>query len=140
MKLPIIVESGRVPTRAHATDAGLDLYATETRRIDPHESVLIGTGVRTAIPVGYVGKLHIRSSLGAKKNLGLANDVGIIDSDYRGEIKAAVQNRGRVSQLVTAGDKIAQLIVETIELPDVEIVDELPPTERGAGGFGSTGQ
>lgn len=140
MKLPIIVDSGRVPTRAHATDAGLDLYAAETRRTDPHENVLIGTGIRTAIPVGYVGKLYIRSSLGAKKNLGLANDVGIIDSDYRGEIKAAVQNRGRVSQLVTAGDKIAQLIVETIELPDVEIVDELPPTERGAGGFGSTGQ
>lgn len=128
-----------LPTRAHPTDAGLDLAASETTHIAPGVVTLVPTGVAVAIPEGHVGLLAARSSLATKKAMTLANGVGIIDSDYRGEIKVPVIPLDDCHNLIQAGQKIAQLIIMPIALPTVEVVSELPDSERGHGGFGSTG-
>ena len=128
-----------VPTRAHPTDAGLDLAASETTQVAPRIVTLIPTGIAVAIPEGHVGILAARSSLATKKAMTLANGVGIIDSDYRGEIKIPIIPLDGCHNLIQAGQKIAQLIILPIALPTVEVVAELPDSERGAGGFGSTG-
>lgn len=126
------------PTRAHEQDAGLDLCAATQVMINPHETQKIPLGVKVAIPQNHVGLLVVRSSLG-KRDLGLANDVGIIDSGFTGELCALVQNRGRVSQVVRAGERIAQLILIPIIIPTIIKVDRLEETARNTGGFGSTG-
>ena len=131
--------SADLPTRAHPTDAGLDLYAAETVHVIPNQVTLVPTGVAVAIPEGHVGILAARSSLASKKSMTLANGVGIIDSDYRGEIKVPIIPLDGCHNLIQAGQKIAQLIILPIALPAVEVVDELPSTERGVGGFGSSG-
>ena len=128
-----------VPTRAHPTDAGLDLYAAETVQIAPRVVTLVPTGIAVAIPDGYFGLLAARSSLATKKAMTLANGVGIIDSDYRGEIKIPIIPLDGCHNLIQAGQKIAQLIILPIALPTVEVVAELPESVRGLGGFGSTG-
>ena len=128
-----------LPTRAHPTDAGLDLAASETTQVAPRVVTLVPTGIAVAIPEGHVGLLAARSSLAAKKAMTLANGVGIIDSDYRGEIKIPIIPLDGCHNLIQAGQKIAQLIIMPIALPTVEVVSELPDSERGHGGFGSTG-
>lgn len=128
-----------LPTRAHPTDAGLDLAASETTHIAPGVVTLVPTGIAVAIPEGHVGLLIARSSLAAKKAMTLANGIGIIDSDYRGEIKVPIIPLDGCHNLIQAGQKIAQLIIMPIALPTVEVVAELPDSERGQGGFGSTG-
>ena len=127
-----------LPTRAHPTDAGLDLAASETTHIAPRVVTLVPTGIAVAIPEGHVGILAARSSLAAKKAMTLANGVGIIDAAYRGEIKVPIIPLDGCHNLVQAGQKIAQLIILPIALPTVEVVSELPDSERGNGGFGST--
>ena len=129
----------KLPTRAHPTDAGLDLAASETTHIAPGVVTLVPTGIAVAIPDGYFGLLAARSSLAAKKAMTPANGVGVIDSDYRGEIKVPVIPLDGCHNLIQAGQKIAQLIILPIALPAVEVVSELPDSERGNGGFGSTG-
>lgn len=128
-----------LPTRAHPTDAGLDLHAAETVQIPPRVVTLVPTGIAVAIPAGHVGLLVARSSLAVKKAMTLANGVGVIDADYRGEIKVPIIPLDGCHNLIQAGQKIAQLIILPIALPAVEVVDELPSTERGVGGFGSSG-
>ena len=128
-----------VPTRAHPTDAGLDLAASETTHIAPGVVTLVPTGIAVAIPDGYFGLLAARSSLAVKKAMTLANGVGIIDSDYRGEIKVPIVSLDGCHNLIQAGQKIAQLIILPIALPTVEVVSVLPESVRGHGGFGSTG-
>lgn len=128
-----------VPTRAHPTDAGLDLAASETTHIAPGVVTLVPTGVAVAIPAGHVGLLAARSSLATKKAMTLANGVGVIDAGFRDEIKVPVIPLDGCHNLIQAGQKIAQLIILPIALPTVEVVAELPDSERGAGGFGSTG-
>ena len=128
-----------LPTRAHPTDAGLDLAACETTHIAPRVVTLVPTGVAVAIPEGHVGILAARSSLAAKKAMTLANGIGIIDSDYRGEIKIPIIPLDGCHNLIQAGQKIAQLIILPIATPTVEVVSVLPESARGLGGFGSTG-
>lgn len=128
-----------LPTRAHPTDAGLDLCAAETVQIAPRVVTIVPTGVAVAIPEGHVGILAARSSLASKKSMTLANGVGVIDSDYRGEIKIPIIPLDGCHNLIQAGQKIAQLIILPIALPTVEVVSELPESVRGLGGFGSTG-
>ena len=128
-----------LPTRAHPTDAGLDLAASETTHIAPGVVTLVPTGVAVAIPEGHVGILAARSSLAVKKAMTLANGVGVIDSDYRGEIKVPIIPLDGCHNLIQAGQKIAQLIIIPIALPTIEVVTELPDSERGHGGFGSSG-
>ena len=127
-----------VPTRAHPTDAGLDLAACETTHIAPGVVTLVPTGIAVAIPEGHVGLLAARSSLAAKKSMTLANGVGIIDSDYRGEIQVPIVTTDGCHNLIQAGTRIAQLLILPIALPTIEFVTELPETARGDGGFGSS--
>ena len=128
-----------VPTRAHPTDAGLDLAASETTHIAPGVVTLVPTGIAVAIPDGYFGLLAARSSLAVKKAMTLANGVGVIDAGFRDEIKVPVIPLDGCHNLIQAGQKIAQLIIIPIALPTVEVVSELPESARGLGGFGSTG-
>ena len=128
-----------LPTRAHPTDAGLDLAASETTHIAPGVVTLVPTGIAAAIPAGHVGLLIARSSLAAKKAMTLANGVGVIDPDYRGEIKVPIITTDGCHNLIQAGTRIAQLVILPIALPRLDVVANLDDTTRGAGSFGSTG-
>ena len=128
-----------LPTRAHPTDAGLDLHAAETTPIAPRVVTLVPTGIAVAIPTGHVGLLVARSSLAVKQSMTLANGVGVIDSDYRGEIKVPIVPLDGCRNLIHAGTRIAQLIVLPIALPRLDVVAHLHVTDRYYDGFGSTG-
>lgn len=137
-----LTEHAIAPTRAHPTDGGLDLYATTDKQhhIPAHESTLVDTGVAAAIPDGNVGLLFARSSLPITfPGAHLANGVGVIDAKYRGTIKGNVR-AGNSAVTLNAGAKFAQLVVVPVALLDIEIVDSLDDTDRGTGGFGSTGK
>ncbi|MEJ6012445.1 dUTP diphosphatase [Corynebacterium sp. H127] len=129
-----------LPKRAHRGDAGADLHAASGATIAPGERVLIGTGIAIALPLGTVGLIHPRSGLAAKQGLSIVNTPGTVDADYRGEIKVCLINLDPSTPVVIErGDRIAQLVVQRVELVDFEEVDELDDTVRGAGGYGSTG-
>ncbi|WP_228002041.1 dUTP diphosphatase [Nocardia australiensis] len=129
-----------MPTRAHHGDAGVDLCTTEDVILDPGERVLVGTGIAVALPVGTVGLIHPRSGLAAKTGLSVVNTPGTVDAGYRGEIKVCLINHDlRTPIELRRGDRIAQLLVQRVELVDFEAVDTLDDTARGAGGYGSSG-
>lgn len=129
-----------MPKRAHIGDAGADLYAAETLTLDPGQRALVGTGVALALPLGTVGLIHPRSGLAAKHGLSIVNTPGTIDAQYRGELKVCMVNTDREAPFtIERGMRIAQLVVQRVELVDFVEVDELDDTERGAGGYGSTG-
>ena len=113
---------------------------TEDVTIEPHETKMIGTGLAMEIPEGYFGGIFARSGLSAKEGLRPANCVGVVDSDYRGEIKVALHNDGETERVVTPEQKIAQLVVVPFLSVDFNEVDKLSDTVRGEGGFGSTGK
>jgi dUTP pyrophosphatase len=127
----------RVPTRAHHDDAGIDLYACGQHVVMPGQTVMIPLGVAFEIPLGYVGLIWDKSSIGSKslKTLG-----GVVDAGYRGEVKVMVNNLGSESYVFENGHKVAQMLIQTVELCEVEEVDELSESVRGLGGFGSTGK
>jgi dUTP pyrophosphatase len=127
----------RLPERAHPTDAGADLFALEAYEIYPGEQKLVDTGVAVKIPRGFAGFIFNRSSQG-KKGITIPHSVGVIDSDYRGNLKVLLKNIGEDPHLVEPGDRIAQLVVQRVELPTFR--DAWNDTQRGTGGFGSTGQ
>ena len=137
----ILNEFAQMPTRGSAYAAGFDLYAATNYDITimPHATEKVGIGIAVAIPEGYFGGIYARSGLATKQGLRPANCVGIIDSDYRGEVIVALHNDTNDIRNIKAGDRIAQLIIQPC--PDVELnpVDELKNTDRGEGGFGSTG-
>ena len=135
--------SATIPTRGSEYAAGYDLYAcidTESVSIAPHTTEKIGTGLSIAVPNGYFGAIFARSGLAAKEGLRPANCVGVADSDYRGEYIVALHNDSAVSRTVTPGERIAQLVVMPYLSVEFDEVDALDETERGAGGFGSTGK
>ena len=139
IKLKKLVEDAVVPTYGTEFSAGADLYSVQEATIMPGETAFLGTGIATAIPEGLVGLVYARSGMACKRNLAPANKVGVIDSDYRGEIKVALHNHGNVPQTVAKGGRIAQLVIAPYLRADYEVVNELTETVRGAGGFGSTG-
>ncbi|WSV82363.1 dUTP diphosphatase [Nocardia sp. NBC_01009] len=129
-----------MPARAHHGDAGVDLCTTEDVILEPGERVLVGTGVAVALPVGTVGLIHPRSGLAAKTGLSVVNTPGTVDAGYRGEIKVCLVNHDlRTPIELRRGDRIAQLLVQRVELVDFVEVDTLDDTARGAGGYGSSG-
>ena len=131
-----------LPTYGSAEAAGADLYACVERdvTIEPGQTVFIPTGLSMEIPAGYAGLIYARSSLGTKRGLAPANKVGVVDSDYRGEFMVALHNHGSVPQTIVHGERIAQLLVTPVITPGFREVAELTDTERGSGGFGSTGR
>lgn len=106
----------------------------------PHETKMISTGIAIAVPTGYMGCIYARSGLASKKSLAPANCVGIVDSDYRGEVKVALHNYSDKNQIIDVGERIAQLVIQPISLCTSVEVEELDETDRGIGGFGSSGQ
>ena len=108
--------------------------------VPAHETVMIPTGISISVPTGYMGCIYARSGLASKKSLAPINCVGIIDSDFRGEVKVALHNHGDKNQILDVGDRIAQLVIQPISLCQTEVVDELDETDRGTGGFGSSGE
>ncbi|WP_028476608.1 dUTP diphosphatase [Nocardia sp. CNY236] len=129
-----------VPTRAHPGDAGVDLCTTQDVILEPGERALVGTGVAVALPVGTVGLIHPRSGLAAKTGLSVVNTPGTVDAGYRGEIRVCVINHDlRTPIELRRGDRIAQLVVQRVELVDFVEVDVLAETTRGASGYGSSG-
>ena len=149
MKLKIKAVSPKIgrelpwPSRATEGSAGMDLSACieENLIISPRQLVKIPTGIAIALPgPEYVALVYARSGLGIKHGIALSNGVGVIDSDYRGEIQVGLTNLSHTPYTIHPGDRIAQLVVTPVVLPELERVEELDDTGRGTGGFGSTGQ
>ena len=142
MKLPIrrLDLELPLPQYAHPGDAALDLYSTEDVSLAPGERAAIGTGIAVAIPDGYAGFVQARSGRALKQGLGVVNAPGLIDSGYRGEIKVIVINLAPNEKIhIERGEKIAQMVIQEVTPVQLIEVDELPDSERGTGGFGSTG-
>lgn len=131
-----------LPTYGSSEAAGADLYACleEDIMIAPGQSVFIPTGLAMEIPKGCAGLIYARSGLACKRGLAPANKVGVVDSDYRGEFMIVLHNHGTASQTVSHGERIAQLVITPVLTPAYEEADELLDTDRGCGGFGSTGK
>ncbi len=132
-----------IPTRGSLQAAGYDLYAcldSDAVEIEPHKTVKIGTGLSVEVPEGYFGAIFARSGLAAKQGLRPANCVGVADSDYRGEYIVAVHNDTDEPKIIENGDRIAQLVIMPYLSVEFEEAQELDATERGTGGFGSTGK
>ena len=142
MKLQIVCpDKYLLPTRAHEHDAGLDLRCAHKFGVilQPGERTLVDTGVAVNIPAGYVGLVHPRSGHAHKHGITVNNAPGTIDSGYVGNILVNLINHGSEPVALEYGDRIAQLLIQQVELPELEIVDSLEATERGASGHGSTG-
>lgn len=138
----LVSPGAQLPKRAHPTDAGADLFAwfeDNTQEIDiyPNEQKLIDTGIAVKIPQGFAAFVYNRSSQG-KKGITIPHSVGVIDTDYRGTIKVLLKNISEDPYKITVGDRVAQLVIQPIEI--VNFVDVWNDTNRGTGGFGSTGQ
>lgn len=137
LKVKKLSEDATTPTRAHSTDAGLDIYATTSTQIFPGETKALGTGVALSVPTGFVGLLCDRSSMGLRgfKVLG-----GVVDAGYTGEVKVILHNLGPFTQHIGANDKIAQLLLIPVNTAAVEVVESLNTSARNTSGFGSSGR
>ncbi len=130
-----------LPRRAHPGDAGYDLCAVEAVTLAPGERAMVRTGVAVELPAGHAGWVVPRSGLAARHGIALVNAPGLIDAGYRGEVRVLLLNTDREAAFdVRPGERIAQLVVAAVAAPEVVEVDDLPPSPRGAGGFGSTGR
>ena len=136
-----INDSALVPTYGSLCAAGADLRALLMSPISiaPHQSVLIHTGIAVAIPDGYVGLIYARSGIACKRDLAPSNKVGVIDSDYRGEIMVSLHNHGETERVIEPNERIAQMVITPYVRAEYVETDELSDTVRGEGGFGSTG-
>lgn len=134
-------ENAKMPTYGSEYSAGADLYAATDRDtvILPNETRLIGTGLSIEVPEGYGAFIYARSGLASKRGLAPANKVGVVDADYRGEVMVALHNHSTEAQTVSAGERIAQMVIAPFLKAEFCEVDTLSDTVRGAGGFGSTG-
>ncbi len=142
MQVPVkkVHPEARIPARAYGKgDAGFDLASVEELVLGEGERALVRTGIAVAIPPGYAGLVLPRSGLAAKYGITLTNAPGLIDSNYRGEIKVIVQNTGHGEFTIGKGDRIAQLVVTPVAAVEFQVVAELRESERGEGGFGSSG-
>ncbi len=129
-----------LPTRAYDGDAGLDLYALDPARLEPGQRAVVRTGIALEIPPGQAGLVLPRSGLAARHGIALVNAPGLIDAGYRGELQVLLLNTDRANAFdIDAGDRIAQLVLVRVEAPAILEVEELTATERGGGGFGSSG-
>lgn len=141
MNIRLLRSGAQLPTYGTAYSAGADLYACleSPVTIGPGETCPIPTGIAMEVPVGCAGLVYARSGMAAKRGLAPANKVGVIDSDYRGEVLVMLHNHGSQPQTVSHGDRVAQLLITPVLTPVFQQVEALSQTERGAGGFGSTG-
>jgi dUTP pyrophosphatase len=138
IKIKLLTEDSKSPTRNTPTDAGLDLYSSETSLIRGREWKAISAGISMSIPDGYYARIAPRSGLAYKHGIDVF--AGVVDSGYRGEIKVILYNAGKKDYLINIGDKIAQMIIEKCHLWDVTLVNELDDSHRGERGLGSSGK
>ncbi|MCM6931246.1 dUTP diphosphatase [Enterococcus italicus] len=138
LKIKQLSQSAKYPYKAHETDAGFDIFTAEEVTLIKGKTYTISTGIAMAIPDGYYGELKARSSIDAKTPLRIAT--GTIDSSYRGEVKIITELKYGDTYTVEKGAKIAQLILHKVPVVEIEVMDELDETDRGTGGFGSTGK
>ena len=140
LRIARLDERARLPTRAHDGDAGLDLYALEGAVLAPGERASIPTGIAVEIPPGQAGLVLPRSGLAARHGISVVNAPGLIDAGYRGEVRVLLLNTDREQTFeLAAGDRIGQLVLVRVELPELVEVGSLTASDRGAGGFGSSG-
>jgi dUTP pyrophosphatase len=133
-------EEARAPEQAHEHDAGYDLFASESTRLEPGARASVGTGIAVAIPEGHAGLVLPRSGLAARHGIALVNAPGLIDAGYRGEIRILLLNTDREEEFeIEPGDRIAQLLITRVEATEFVEIPALSETARGAAGFGSTG-
>lgn len=128
------------PRRAHADDAGLDLYARHPAETAPGERATVATGLAVAIPSGHAGLIVPRSGLASRYGVGVVNAPGLVDAGYRGELKVILVNLGESPYAISRGDRIAQLVIVPVVITGVEVVDHLGESRRGSRGFGSSGR
>lgn len=143
LKIKKLRENAIIPSRATEGSAGMDLNAciTEPIILKPFERALIPTGIAVALPSNeYAVFIFARSGLGIKHGIALSNGVGVVDSDYRGEICVGLQNSSNESYTINPNDRIAQMVVMPVSVPEIAVVEELDETKRSTGGFGSTGK
>ena len=141
LRVARLQENAKLPTRAHAGDAGLDLYACEAAHIGPGERWSVGTGVAVEIPEGHAGLVLPRSGLAKKHGIALVNAPGLIDAEYRGELRVLLLNTDPAETFrVEPGDRIAQLVLTQVALAESVEVEALAESVRGEGGFGSSGR
>ena len=142
VRVKLLREGAKLPTYGSAEAAGADLYACLEGpvTIEPGQSVFIPTGIALEVPKGCAGLIYARSSMGVKRGLAPANKVGVIDSDYRGEICVVLLNHGSQAQTVEPGERVAQFVITPVLQPAFEVVQSLSDTVRNTGGFGSTGK
>ncbi len=143
MKINIKKLNGKavIPVYGSEFAAGADLYACIDKDVEiaPHATEVIPTGIALELPIGYAGLIYARSGLATKKGLAPANKVGVVDCDYRGEVKVALHNHSETAQTIAAGERVAQLVITPYITAQFVEAEELSDTARGAGGFGSTG-
>ena len=141
VRIKLMRSTSKVPTYGSLHAAGADIYADIDNDIEilPHRTVMIPSGFAIEIPEGYAGFVYPRSGMATKRGLASANKVGVIDSDYRGEVMVALHNHSDSPAVLSPGERVAQLIIAPIFTPGFEVADELSDTSRGSGGFGSTG-
>lgn len=140
MKIKLLSDKAKIPTKGSEYAAGWDLYAATSIIILPHDTAKISTDIALEIPNGYFGAIFARSGLATKQGLRPANCTGVIDADYRGPVVVALHNDSDEIRFISEGDRIAQLVFIPYSSWDWEVVNELSDTERNASGFGSTGQ
>jgi len=142
VRVKLLKAGAKLPTYGSAQAAGADLYAclAEAMTITPGETAFVPTGIALEVPVGCAGLIYARSGMACKRGLAPANKVGVVDSDYRGEIIVALHNHGKISQTVETGERVAQFVITPVLTPAYEAVQELSDTARDQGGFGSTGK
>ncbi len=143
VKIKKLTPSAIIPTYGSEFAAGADLFACIEEgeiNIAPHQTVFIHTGIALEVPVGYAGLIYARSGAACKRGLAPANKVGVVDSDYRGEVMVALHNHSSENQTVCNGERIAQMVIAPYLTAQFVEVDELDDTTRGEGGFGSTGK
>ncbi len=141
MEVVLFDEAAKLPSRGRVGDAGYDLAALYDITLAPGERALVGTGVGVAIPAGFAGFVTPRSGLAAKQGLTIVNSPGLVDSNYRGELKVALLNTDQSHPIhIQAGDRIAQLVIVPVATPELVLVSKLDTTERGTAGFGSSGR
>lgn len=136
LRVQRLTASARAPTRGSAYAAGYDIYASETAEIPAHGRGLVETGIAIAVPPGTYGRVAPRSGLTVKNGIDVG--AGVIDEDYRGPVKVALFNHSDSDFKIQPGDRVAQLVIEVIQTPEVAVVESLEATDRGSGGFGSS--
>lgn len=142
LKVKKMRDNAVIPTRGSKEAAGIDLYACldEAIGIEPGQTVTFSTGIACEFPKGYFGMVCVRSSIGFKRELGLINQIGIIDEDFRNEIMIGLKNFGDETQIIEPNERIAQMIISPYIKPEIKVVDVLSESERGLGGIGSSGR